>query len=59
MKHILAMANNCTECVMPGHEDERRLAIVWRSDQLLHLEACETGAIEAAEVSSNEHVETC
>lgn len=27
MRQVLAMVNNCTECVMPGHEDERRLAV--------------------------------
>ena len=36
MKHILAMANNCTECVMPGHEDERRLAIAWALNSATH-----------------------
>ena len=40
MKHILAMANNCTECVMPGHEDERRLAIAWALNSRITMPDC-------------------
>lgn len=37
MKHILAMVNNCSECVMPGHEDERRVAVVMPSRSISAL----------------------
>eukprot|EP00435_Cladocopium_sp_Y103_P020327 s2379_g4.t4 len=56
MKHILAMANNCTECVMPGHEDERRLAIVMPSRSISALIGVKGANVKELQLRTGCHI---
>ncbi|CAE8718384.1 unnamed protein product, partial [Polarella glacialis] len=56
MMHILAMVNNCSECVMPGHEDERRIAIVMPSRSISALIGVKGANVKELQLRTGCHV---
>eukprot|EP00434_Breviolum_minutum_P037296 symbB.v1.2.033067.t1/scaffold4057.1/size45452/1 len=56
LKNILAMANNCTECIMPGHEDERRLAVVMPSRSISALIGVKGANVKELQLRTSCHI---
>eukprot|EP00913_Durusdinium_trenchii_P006732 g6328.t1 len=56
MRQVLAMVNNCTECVMPGHEDERRLAVVMPSRSISALIGVKGANVKELQLRTGCHI---
>eukprot|EP00440_Ansanella_granifera_P012721 gb/GFBE01013820.1/.p1 GENE.gb/GFBE01013820.1/~~gb/GFBE01013820.1/.p1 ORF type:complete len:299 (+),score=40.84 gb/GFBE01013820.1/:1-897(+) len=56
VKHILSMVNNCSECIMPGHEDERRVAVVMPSRSISALIGVKGANVKELQLRTSCHI---